>query len=160
MYITSYSIRIVLLSQYVNIYDTMAPMSDIYMGVIYSCIIIVLFHTHYFISHLRKHAIDWSLITSHCHFSFHLSFNYAMPTILQDEITGDGTTSTVLLISIAFGQKPYTCTSRNGDGDLRQYSHCRYWDDIHAHWYNNIKSISRSKWSLRVDPPCPHVERV
>ena len=28
MYITSYSIRIVLLSRYVNIYDTMAPMSD------------------------------------------------------------------------------------------------------------------------------------
>jgi len=27
MYITSYSIRIVLLSRYVNIYDTMAPMS-------------------------------------------------------------------------------------------------------------------------------------
>jgi len=30
MYITSYSIRIVLLSRYVNIYDTMAPMSVIY----------------------------------------------------------------------------------------------------------------------------------
>ena len=29
MYITSYSIRIVLLSRYVNIYDTMAPMSVI-----------------------------------------------------------------------------------------------------------------------------------
>jgi len=28
MYITSYSIRIVLLSRYVNIYDTMAPMSE------------------------------------------------------------------------------------------------------------------------------------
>jgi len=28
MYITSHSIRIVLLSRYVNIYDTMAPMSD------------------------------------------------------------------------------------------------------------------------------------
>ena len=35
-----------------------AQVSDIYMGVIYSCIIIVLYHTHYFISHLRKHAID------------------------------------------------------------------------------------------------------
>jgi len=31
MYITSYSIRIVLLSRYVNIYDTMAPMSIHYM---------------------------------------------------------------------------------------------------------------------------------
>ena len=29
MYITSYSIRIVLISRYVNIYDTMAPMSRI-----------------------------------------------------------------------------------------------------------------------------------
>ena len=29
MYITSYSIRIVLLSRYVNIYDTMAPMSEL-----------------------------------------------------------------------------------------------------------------------------------
>ena len=27
MYITSYSIRVVLLSRYINIYDTMAPMS-------------------------------------------------------------------------------------------------------------------------------------
>ena len=32
MYITSYSIRIVLLSRYVNIYDTMAPMSYSYLG--------------------------------------------------------------------------------------------------------------------------------
>ena len=31
MYITSYSIRIVLLSRYVNIYNTMAPMSVVYL---------------------------------------------------------------------------------------------------------------------------------
>ena len=30
MHITSYSIRVVLLSRYVNIYDTMAPMSELY----------------------------------------------------------------------------------------------------------------------------------
>ena len=34
MYITSYSIRIVLLSRYVNIYDTMAPMSGLDLYVI------------------------------------------------------------------------------------------------------------------------------
>ena len=36
MYITSYSIRIVLLSRYVNIYDTMAPMSEPFFSLLFS----------------------------------------------------------------------------------------------------------------------------
>jgi len=41
MYITSYSIRIVLLSRYVNIYDTMAPMSGGKKAVPYDGIAII-----------------------------------------------------------------------------------------------------------------------